>query len=116
MEVYSAGTKPAADVHPLAKKMMEENGIDPSSHYPKKLDIYLDKEFDIIVTTCDNARQNCPIFPGNARKYHWGLEDPAAVKGDEKTRMEAFRKTFAELSERVSGLVRVIREMRNIPA
>jgi protein-tyrosine-phosphatase len=115
-DVCSAGTKPAEDIHPLARKVMEENGIDPSMQYPKNVEIYLKREFDVIVTACDGARENCPFFPGNARRYHWGLEDPAAVKGDKETRLAAFRKTFAELSERVSALVKVIREMRNIPA
>ena len=112
-DVCSAGTEPAEDIHPLARKVMEENGIDPSMQYPKSVEIYLKREFDVIVTTCDGARENCPFFPGNAGRYHWGLEDPAAVKGDKETRLEAFRKTFAELSERVSALVKVIREMHN---
>ena len=109
VDVYSAGTDPAADIHPLAKWVMTENGIDPSSHYPKNAEIYLDKEFDIIVTTCDGARENCPFFPGDSRRYHWGLGDPSAVEGDEETRLTAFRKTFAELSERISELLEIIR-------
>ena len=115
-DVCSAGTEPAEDIHPLARKVMEENGIDLSMQYPKNVEIYLRREFDVIITTCDGARENCPFLPGNARPYHWGLEDPAAIKGDKKTRQEAFRKTFAELSERVSDLVKTIREMRNISA
>ncbi len=112
-EVYSAGTEPAEDVNPLAKKMMTDNGIDPSSHYPKKVDQYLDKKFDIIVTTCDGARESCPFFPGKAIRYHWGLEDPAAVEGDEPKRLAAFRKTFADLSKRITELVGVIRKMKD---
>ncbi len=110
-DVYSAGTKPADEVNPFAKRMMIENGIDPSGHHPKKTDKYLDKEFDVIVTTCDGARENCPFFPGKAVRYHWGLDDPAAVEGDEATRLAAFRKTFAQLSTRITELVEVIRKM-----
>lgn len=110
-DVYSAGTEPADDVNPWAKKLLAENGIDPSPHHPEKVDIYLDKEFDIIVTTCDGAKENCPFFPGNAIRYHWGLEDPAAATGDDETKLAAFRKTFAELSERIAELVRAIHKM-----
>ena len=112
-DVYSAGTEPAEDVHALAKRMMTENGIDPSSQYPKSVSIYLRKKLNIIVTTCDGARENCPFFPGNAKRLHWGLSDPAAVEGNEETRLTAFRKTFAEISERVSDLVDLIQEIRN---
>ena len=112
-DVYSAGTEPADDVNPMAKRMMTENGIDPSGHRPERADQYLGKEFDIIVTTCDGAREDCPFFPGNARRYHWGLDDPAAVEGDEAKRLAAFRKTFVELSERIAELVEVIRQMHD---
>lgn len=112
IDVYSAGTEPADDVHPLAKSMMSENGIDPSSQHPKSVNEYLDKEFDVIVTTCDGARETCPFFPGDAERHHWGLQDPAAVDGNEGEQLEAFRKTFAEISERVTGLVSSIRETR----
>ena len=110
-DVYSAGTKPAEDVNPFAKRMMIENGIDPSGHYPKLVNQYLNKEFDVIVTTCDGARENCPFFPGKAVRYHWGLDDPVAVEGDEETLLKAFRGTFAELSERISELIEVIKKM-----
>jgi arsenate reductase len=108
---YSAGTEPAEEVNPLAIKMMIEHGIDPSDHYPKKTEKYLDKEFDVIVTTCDGARENCPFFPGRAVRYHWGLDDPAAATGDEATRVAAFREAFKELSERIVGLIEAMRKM-----
>jgi arsenate reductase len=107
-DVYSGGTEPAEDVHPLAKEVMIENGIDPSGHRPKGLDQYLDKEFDIAVTMCDRARQSCPIFPGKSKILHWNLDDPAAVKGSKCERLAAFRKTFAELSDRVSELMKLL--------
>ena len=110
-DVYSAGTKPAHDVNPLAKEMMIENGIDPSEHRPEKIDQHLDKEYDIIVTTCDKAKESCPFFPGNVQRFHWGLEDPAAVEGDKSVRLAAFRKTFAELSQRIVELVKVIQKI-----
>ena len=111
VDVYSAGTKPADQVNPLAKKVMAENGIDISDQYPKMLDQYIKKEFDVVVTTCDSARQSCPVFPGNAEVFHWNLEDPAAATGGESERLAAFRKAYAEISERMSQLMPVIREI-----
>jgi arsenate reductase len=113
VEVYSAGTEPADDVHPLAKEMMAENGIDPSKHRPEKVDQYLGKEFDIVVTTCDGARESCPFFPGDAQRFHWGLDDPAAAEGDREKRLALFRSTFAELSERIAGLMEVVKSLYN---
>ena len=110
VDIYSAGTEPAADVHPLANRMMSENGIDPSGQRPKSVNAFLDKEFDVIVTTCDGARETCPFLPGDAERYHWGLRDPAAVEGDEEERLTAFRETFTEISERVTDLVNTIGE------
>ena len=111
VDVYSAGTDPAPDVHPLAKRAMTENGLDPSDHYPKNIELYLGKEFDVIITTCDGARESCPFFPGKAIRYHWGLKDPAAAEGDEEERMNTFRRTFTILSERISELMDVIQKI-----
>ena len=110
-DIYSAGTEPSDSVNPFAVKVMAENGIDISKHYPKKVDQFLGNRIDIVVTTCDGARQACPAFPGVARSYHWDLEDPAAAEGTEEERMEVFRKTFSEISERAIELMEVIRKM-----
>ena len=61
-EVYSAGVEPTS-VHPLAKKVLQEIGIDISGQQSKSVDEFLDKEFDYVITVCDNARQTCPFFP-----------------------------------------------------
>jgi len=89
---------------------MSENGIDISKHYPKSLDQYLTKKFDIIITTCDKAKQSCPAFPGNALRYHWNLNDPSDVE-DENKRLIAFRNTFADISKRVDELIDIIKNM-----
>lgn len=115
-DVYSGGTEPQKDVHPLAKKVMEEHGIDLSLHYAKGLDRFLNKKFDIIVTVCDKARQTCPIFPGNAIRYHWNLDDPSAVEGNEEKRLSVFRKTFEEISKRIPELIGVIQKIYNAKA
>lgn len=110
-DVYSAGTAPVSDVHPLAKSVMTENGIDSSDRHPKNVKLYLGKEFDVIITTCDGAKESCPFFPGKAIRYHWGLEDPASAEGNEEELMNTFRRTFADLSERITELTDVIQEI-----
>ena len=89
VDVYSAGTAPSV-VNPFAIRAMQEIGIDISGHTSKSLDIYLDKEFDYVITVCDNAAANCPYFPGPATRIHWGLKDPAAVQGSDEEVLASF--------------------------
>lgn len=89
VDVYSAGTAPSV-VNPFAIRAMQEIGIDISGHTSKSLDIYLDKEFDYVITVCDNAAANCPYFPGPATRIHWGLKDPAAVQGSDEEILASF--------------------------
>jgi arsenate reductase len=63
-EVFSAGTAPSANVHPLAIKVMHERGIDISRTAPKSVDQFLSQSFDYVITVCDSARESCPVFTG----------------------------------------------------
>ncbi len=99
-EVSSAGTK-ASLVRPEAIAVMREIGIDISGHRSKSVDEFSGQEFDYVVTVCDNARDHCPMFPGKAKHIHWSLEDPAAVRGDDETRLAAFRHIRDQIRERV---------------
>ncbi|MGA2153268.1 MAG: arsenate reductase ArsC [Bryobacteraceae bacterium] len=103
-EVFSAGTKPSA-IRPEAISVMKEIGIDISGHRSKSVDEFLGKSFDYVVTVCDNARDNCPIFPGATKRIHWNLEDPASVQGTEEERLAAFRLVRDQLRERVKSFV-----------
>jgi len=76
-EIFSAGTKPSV-VRPEAIAVMREIGIDISDHRSKSVNEFTGKPFDYVVTVCDNARDNCPVFPGAKQRIHWSLEDPAA--------------------------------------
>jgi arsenate reductase len=58
-----------------------------------------------VVTVCDSARDNCPVFPGATKRIHWSLEDPAAVEGPEDERLAAFRRIRDQLRERVKAFV-----------
>jgi arsenate reductase len=97
-EVESAGTKPSR-VRPEAIVAMAEIGIDISHHRSKNADEFTGREFDIILTVCDNARETCPVYPGGGVRLHQNFEDPAAVEGDEATRLAAFRRARDEIRE-----------------
>lgn len=99
-EVASAGTR-ATLVRPEAIKAMAEIGIDISSHRSKAVDEFDGQNFDYVVTVCDNARDNCPIFPAATERIHWSFEDPAAVEGSEEDRLNAFRRIRDQIHAKV---------------
>jgi arsenate reductase len=79
-EVFSAGTKPSS-VRPEAIAAMRELGIDISGHRSKSVDEFSGRQFDYVLTVCDNAKEVCPIFPGRTIMIHQSFEDPAALQG-----------------------------------
>lgn len=101
-EVHSAGTKPSL-VRPEAIAVMREIGVDLSGHRSKSVDEFTGQVFDYVVTVCDNAQNNCPVFPATAERIHWSFEDPAAVEGEEAARIGAFRRIRDEIREKVEG-------------
>lgn len=103
-EVESAGTAPSR-VRPEAIEAMSEIGIDISSYRSKSVDEFSSQPFDQIITVCDNAKENCPVFPGRANRIHWSFEDPAAVKGTETEQLDAFRRIRDEIRERLRRFV-----------
>jgi arsenate reductase len=107
-EVASAGTHPS-QVRPEAIEAMREIGIDISSHRSKSVDEFAGREFDYVVTVCDNAAENCPVFPARTERIHWSFEDPAAVEGDWETRLAAFRRIRDEIREKFRELPAISR-------
>ena len=102
--VFSAGTKPSF-VRPEAIVAMRELGVDLSSHRSKSVDEYRDASFDYVITVCDNANESCPLFAGKAERIHWSFEDPAAVDGDEETRLGSFRTIRDQIAGRLLWFV-----------
>lgn len=101
LEVYSAGVNPASKVSSKAIKVMKEIGIDISGHYPKSLDQFLDKEFDYVITVCDNAKEACPVFTGKVKnRLHIGFEDPYGAIGNEDEVMAIYRKVRDEIKDK----------------
>lgn len=107
-EVYSAGTEPG-EVRPLTLRVLEEAGLPTEGLHSKSVDDFVGQRFDFVVTVCDSARQSCPAFPGEGERLHWGYDDPTAVEGDENDRLEAFRRVFTAIAQRVDLFVTVER-------
>jgi arsenate reductase (thioredoxin) len=103
-EVFSAGTKPVG-VNPLAIEAMREKGIDISKQRSKSVAEFAGQEFAMVITVCDNAAEECPVFPGVAQRAHWSLPDPAAVSGTLQEKLGAFRKVRDELERRIQSFV-----------
>ena len=99
-EVESAGVKPSF-VRPQAIEAMKEIGIDISSHRSKSLNEFLEQSFDYVITVCDNAKEQCPIFPRRAERIHWSFDDPAAATGNEEAQLAVFRRVRDEIRIRL---------------
>jgi len=104
-EVASAGVAPSF-VRPEAIAVMREVDIDISGHKSKSADEFTNQEFDYVITVCDNANEQCPVFPGNTRRIHWSFDDPATVKGDEEQRLAVFRRVRDEIRQRLQLFLR----------
>jgi arsenate reductase len=100
LSVHSAGTEPAKEVHPLAVKTMAEAGIDISKNVPAKVDDYLDREWDYVITVCDQAKESCPLFTGMVKhRLHMGFEDPAKATGTPEEVLSVFRTVRDQIKE-----------------
>lgn len=108
-QAFSAGSHPKGKVHPLALKLLEEEGLPTVGLRSKSWDEYAAPgapRIDCIFTVCDNAAAEvCPIWPGRPTTAHWGIPDPAAVEGTESERADAFRTALRELETRIERLV-----------
>jgi arsenate reductase len=90
-EVFSAGTHPSG-VHPLARQVIEELGIDMTSQFSKSIYAMSERPFDLVITVCDDAKDICPVFPRAARQLHWPFEDPVSSVGSVEERLPLFRR------------------------
>jgi arsenate reductase (thioredoxin) len=105
-EVFSAGTEPRG-VNPFTLRVLAEAGIDASWARSKSISEFLGQRFDYVITVCDQARQACPVFPGEYESLHWGYEDPAEAQGTDAERLAVFRRVFVAMSERIGQFVTV---------
>ena len=110
MEAYSAGIQPAG-LNPDAVRVMAEAGVDISSHRSKHVHELADIDFDYVITVCDHAQENCPIFPGRARRMHFGFDDPprlAAAATDPEQRLSPYRRVRDEIRRFIEKLPQLL--------
>ena len=101
IEVFSAGTKPAAAVHPLAVEVMRQELVDISLNKTKSVDEFLGKAFDYVITVCDGANESCPMFTGKVEhRLHIGFDDPAEATGTKDEIIAVFRRVRDEINLR----------------
>jgi len=104
-EVYSAGTKPATEVSPVAVQVMQEIGINISENYPKSTDEFVNKSFEYVITVCDNAKEICPVFTGEVKEQlHIGFDYPYEATGTLDEVLSEFRRVRDEIKEEFTFL------------
>lgn len=100
LEVYSAGTEASGKLNPKAVEVMREIGIDISHHTSDPVDIYLNEEWDYVITVCGGANENCPVFSGKVKHHlHMGFEDPSDVTGTDEFIWSEFRRVRDEIKD-----------------
>jgi len=97
-EVFSAGSNPSGYVLPGAIEVLAEIGIDIGDARSKSMQEFFGQPFDYVITVCDNANENCPVFPGAAKRYHRNFTDPARYPPEEQ--MAVFRRVRDEIAAR----------------
>ncbi len=101
-EVHSAGSHPTGRVNPLAVRTLREKyNLDASAARSKSWDEFKDVKFDFVITVCDNAKEACPIWPGQPMIAHWGSPDPAGAEGTEDEKFRLFVTVASQIARRV---------------
>ena len=114
VETYSAGIKPHG-LDPLALEAMKESGVDISGQRSKSVEEVRHIHFDLVVTVCSDADENCPVFPGKAKVMHAGFDDPPRLAKGAKTKEEAlvhYRRVAGQIRDFITGLPRVLKGLR----
>ena len=105
IESLSAGARPSGYVHPLAVEVMGELEIDISAQLSKSIDDFLPPVGippDVVISVCDNAADQCPVFPGGGvQRLHWPFDDPADATGTDDQKREVFRRVRDEIRETI---------------
>jgi arsenate reductase len=107
-EVYSAGTDPKG-INPYTLRVLAQEHIDGSQFHSKNMNEFLGRDFDYVITVCDDAAERCPVFPGDPQRIHWSFPDPAKVEGEDVVKLAAFQETLRGLRRRIEPFVIVAR-------
>ena len=103
--VESAGSRPEGAVNPFTRRVLDEAGIGHAWASSKSMTTFLDREFDHVITVCDDAAEACPVFPGPAVRTHWSIPDPARARGTDDERLTVYRATLADLRGRIEAFL-----------
>ena len=103
-QAFSAGVNPTGQVNPNTFKVLSELGINHQGE-SKHVDRFRKDDFDLVVTVCDDAAENCPVWLGKGRKEHLSFPDPAKITGTEEEKLEAFRDVLLEISLKIPVLL-----------
>jgi protein-tyrosine-phosphatase len=101
----SAGSRPEGAVNPRTIRVLDEAGIDHAGARSKSMTEFLDREFDHVLTVCDDAAEACPVFPGPAIRTHWSIPDPARAAGTDDEVLAVYRATLADLRQRIAAFL-----------
>lgn len=101
---FSAGTVPAGYVHPKAIQVLDEIGIVHAGE-SKSAEQFRTMDFDLVVTVCDDAAENCPVWLGKGRRVHLGFPDPAKAQGTDEEKLAVFRSVRDAIAQKVPELL-----------
>jgi len=113
-DVFSAGTHPKG-INPYTVRALNAAHIDISDERSKNVSEFAGQSFDYVITVCDSAAEECPVFPGDPERIHWSFVDPAAVEGTDDEKYHAFQKTVREMQTRLSMFVTVAKRRAATP-
>jgi len=106
-QAFSAGTRPAGFIHPLALQVLEEIGIHHNG-LSKSTDAFRAENFDVVITVCDDAAENCPVWLGKGKRVHIGFPDPALAQGSEEEKLAVFRHVRDDIRARILEYLKAI--------
>lgn len=101
---FSAGTKPTGFVHPMTIQVLKEIGIEHLGE-SKNADRFRNEDLDLVVTVCDEAAEECPVWLGKGKRVHLGFRDPAKAEGTDQERLAVFRQVRDEMLEKIPALL-----------
>lgn len=106
VQAFSAGSKPAGEVHPKSLALLQSKGISTQGLRSKSWDEFGDTALDAVITVCDNAAgESCPVLMCAPVKAHWGVPDPAVATGTDEQIMKVFENSCATLESRIKALL-----------
>jgi arsenate reductase len=104
-QAFSAGVQPAGFVHPMALKALAEIGIQHRGE-SKSIDQFRDEYLDLVITVCDEANEQCPVWLGKGKRTHQSFRDPAKAQGTDEERMKVFRQVRDEILEKMPAMLK----------